>query len=412
MIEHDCDVIVAGAGPAGMAAALTAARQGAEVLLIEREKRLGGILNQCIHDGFGGEYFGELLTGPEYAGRFAEKVQGSGKIHVLANALITRMDADKQLWCSMPQGLVHCHANAVILAMGCYERTRGGIAIAGTRPAGVYTAGVVQRMINVENIAIGKRAVILGSGDIGMIMARRLALEGVEVLCVLEKLSFCSGLQRNVHQCLNDYGIPLYLSQTVTKILGDGRLCGVVVSKLDEKGQPLPGEDYTVACDTLVLSVGLIPETALAREAGVKLHPVTKGILVDSHMQTSVPGIFACGNMVHVNDLADNVSVEGEIAGNWAAQGSRGEPMEPVADIAVKFGAAIRYVVPDVLVDRGENRLSLRVSRLGRNQTLQVRCAGKTLLKRKIPNATPAEMLCVTLPPLDGDTREIEVEIE
>ena len=302
-----------------MAAALAASREGAKVLLIDRNPFLGGILNQCIHDGFGLLRFEKSFTGPEYADIFIKQVMADQNIEVMLNTMITRITTNKQVYGISRNGVFCEEAGAVVFATGCRERTRGAIAIPGTRPAGIYTAGVVQYLINVSNIAVGKRAVILGSGDVGLIMARRLTLSGVEVCCVLEKMPVCGGLPRNRYQCLEDYSIPLYLNRTVTGICGSKRLEGVTVSTVDEDGIAVPGTEYRMDCDTLVLSVGLIPENEVIRQLDVSTQKETKTITVNQRLETSVSGVFLCGNSLHVNDLVDNVSTEGETAGKWAA---------------------------------------------------------------------------------------------
>jgi len=306
-----------------MAAALAASQKGAEVIIIDRNKYLGGILNQCIHDGFGLLRFNRSLTGPEYADIFvrdiAEDKHITAKTDAIVTALNSKENGEKVICCVSREGLCFITALAVVLATGCRERTRGAVGIPGTRPAGIYTAGVVQQLINIDNIKPGRRAVILGSGDVGLIMARRLTLSGIEVVCVLEKLSHCGGLPRNRCQCLDDYGIPLYFNKTVTMIHGDRHLEAVDVSTVDADGRPVFGSEYSIPCDTLILSVGLIPENELARKAGLILNAETGGCLVTAHLETSVPGIFSCGNSLHVNDLVDKVSDEGDIAGGWAA---------------------------------------------------------------------------------------------
>ena len=302
-----------------MAAALSASREGAKVLLVDRNPFLGGILNQCIHDGFGLIRYEKSLTGPEYADIFINRIIQNQDIEVIPDTMITRITSGKRVYGISRSGVFCEDAGAVVFATGCRERTRGAIAIPGARPAGIYTAGVVQYLINVSNIAVGKRAVILGSGDVGLIMARRLVLSGVEVCCVLEKMPHCGGLPRNRYQCLEDYDIPLYLNRTVTGIHGGKRLEGVTVSTVDENGKPVPGTEYKIACDTLVLSVGLIPENEVIRQLDVAMRPETKTITVSRCLETSASGVFLCGNSLHVNDLVDNVSDEGETAGKWAA---------------------------------------------------------------------------------------------
>jgi sarcosine oxidase subunit alpha len=314
------DVAVVGGGPAGLAAALGAAGRGCRVLLIERNRYLGGILNQCIHDGFGLMRFGKQLTGPEYADIFVKKVIGSANITVLTNAIVTRVTPEHCVCCATREGVVHCEAKSVVFATGCRERTRGALGIPGARPAGIYTAGLAQELINIHNIAIGKRAVILGSGDIGLIMARRLSLSGVEVAGVYEKMPKCGGLARNRYQCLDDFGIPLYLNTTAENIHGTKRLEGVTIASVDANGKPEPGSEEYVACDTLLLSVGLIPENEVAGKLGLELIPETNGVKTDANYAASLPGFFACGNSRFISDLVDKVSDEGEAAGRNAAE--------------------------------------------------------------------------------------------
>jgi NADPH-dependent 2,4-dienoyl-CoA reductase/sulfur reductase-like enzyme len=302
-----------------MAAALAAAEKNVSVILVERSHYLGGILNQCIHDGFGLIRLGKLVSGPEYAEYFVKQVEGNANITVIPDAMVLKVTPERLAYCVSPGGMMCVKAEAIVFATGCRERTRGAIAIPGTRPAGIYTAGLAQQLINVNNIAIGRRAVILGSGDIGMIMARRLVLTGVEVIGVYEKLPYCSGLVRNLYQCLEDYNIPLYLKRTVVDIHGNKRLESVVMSDLDDNGSPIEGSEYEIMCDTLILSVGLIPENEVAGKLGIELISETNGIKVNSRMESSMPGIFACGNAEHVNDLVDNVSDDGELAGSGAA---------------------------------------------------------------------------------------------
>ena len=312
-------VIVIGGGPAGMAAALAASREGIRVLLIDRNHYLGGILHQCIHDGFGLIKFQKSLTGPEYAGIFIEQISKDKNIEVMQDTIVNKVTPSKRVYGISHKGIFYEDAGAVIFATGCRERTRGAIFIPGTRPSGIYTAGVVQYLININNIAVGKRVVILGSGDVGLIMARRLVLSGVEVLCILEKLPYCSGLLRNRYQCLEDFNIPLYLSRTITRIHGNKRLEGLTASSVDENGNPVISTEYEIACDTLVLSVGLIPENEVINQLNVAMQMGTNNIIVNQYLETSHSGVFLCGNSLHVNELVDYVSYEGEIAGKWAA---------------------------------------------------------------------------------------------
>ena len=323
------DVVVVGGGPGGLAAAQGARLAGAaSVLVLERENRLGGILNQCVHDGFGLVRYREALTGPEYAQRAREEARSAGA-DLMTGAMVTGLTRDRTLTAVTRRGLLTCQAGAVVLATGCRERTRGAIAIPGTRPAGVYTAGTAQNLMNTKNLLVGRRVVVLGSGDIGLIMARRMTLEGAKVLCVAEQRPAPGGLARNVRQCLDDFGIPLLLRCTVTEIVGRGRLEGVVLCQVDEQGRLCPGTERRVDCDTLLLSVGLIPENEVGAQAGIALDPVTNGAVTDPFLQTSVPGIFACGNSRRVMDLADFVTVQGQSAGANAARFVRGEPLAP-----------------------------------------------------------------------------------
>lgn len=324
------DVVIIGGGPGGLAAAKGAREAGARsVLVLEREDRSGGILNQCIHDGFGLVRYKTMLTGPEYALRVRQEALEAGA-EVLTGAMVTGLTPQRVVTAVTRQGLLQIQAGAVVLATGCRERTRGAIAIPGSRPAGVYTAGTAQNLMNTKNLMVGRKVVILGSGDIGLIMARRLTLEGAQVLCAAEMNPVPSGLERNVSQCLYDFGIPLYLRCTVTNLFGKKRLEGVELSQLDEAGQPIPGSQRVVACDTLLLSVGLIPENEVADLAGVTLDPKTNGAVTDKYLQTPVPGIFACGNSRKVLDLADFVTVQGLTAGQNAAAFLLGRPLAPM----------------------------------------------------------------------------------
>jgi thioredoxin reductase/CxxC motif-containing protein len=323
------DVIVVGAGPGGLASAKAARQQGArKVLVLERENRAGGILNQCIHDGFGLFQYGQSLTGPEYACRAWQEASDAG-VEIRTATMVTQVSRDRLVTAVSRDGLQQYQAGAIVMATGCRERTRGAIAIPGSRPAGVFTAGVVQNLVNIKNIMVGRRVVILGSGDIGLIMARRLTLEGAKVLAVLEIMPEPSGLERNISQCLVDFGIPLYVSHTVSRIIGSKRLTGVEVCPVDESGQPIGGSAWTIPCDTLILSVGLIPENEVVKQAGAVLDERSNGAITDEHLQTSVPGIFVCGNARKVMDIADYVSEQGEIAGKNAAAFARGQvPIE------------------------------------------------------------------------------------
>ena len=322
MKKLNYDIVVIGGGPAGLAATLEASKNGVDrILLLERSDRLGGILEQCIHNGFGLTYFKEELSGPEYATRFIKEVEKQPNIDIKTGTMVVEITPDKVVTAeNREDGLFEVEAGAVILAMGCRERTRESITIPGDRVAGVMTAGTAQRYVNINGYLPGKEIVILGSGDIGLIMARRMTLEGCNVKGVLEVMPFSSGLIRNKVQCLDDFGIPLYLNHTVTKIHGKDRVEAVSIAEVDENRQPIPETEITVACDTLLLSVGLIPENELSQGAGIAMSPVTKGAVVDENRQTSVPGIFACGNVLQVHDLVDNVSAEAQVAGRSAAQ--------------------------------------------------------------------------------------------
>ncbi len=324
------DVVIIGGGPGGLAAAKGAREAGAQsVLVLEREARAGGILNQCIHDGFGLVRYKAMLTGPEYAQRARQEALDAGA-ELLTGAMVTGLTPDRVVTAVTRQGLLTLQAGAVVLATGCRERTRGALAIPGSRPAGIYTAGTAQNLMNTKNLMVGRRVVILGSGDIGLIMARRLTLEGAKVLCVAEQNPVPGGLERNVSQCLHDFGIPLHLRCTVTDVFGRKRLEGVMLHRLDEAGRPIPGSQRRIACDTLLLSVGLIPENEVAAQAGVALDPRTNGALTDQALQTSVPGIFACGNSRKVLDLADFVTAQGLAAGRNAAAFLLGRPLGPM----------------------------------------------------------------------------------
>ena len=343
------ELVVIGGGPAGLAAAIEAKKNGVEdVLLIERDSRLGGILPQCIHNGFGLHIFKEELTGPEYAHRFIEELEDLN-IEVLLDTMVIDLNENKQLTAvNREKGLMQIQADAIILTMGCRERTRGAINIPGFRPAGIFTAGTAQRFVNIEGYMPGKEIVILGSGDIGLIMARRFTLEGAKVKCVAEIMPYSNGLTRNVVQCLEDFGIPLLLSHTVVYIHGNSRIEGVTIAQVDENLKPIPSTEKYYSCDTLLLSVGLIPENELSKMASIKIHDVTGGPVVNQRMETSVPGIFACGNVVHVHDLVDFVTMESRLAGLGAVDYLK-DKIPSDEYISVSAGPGISYVVPHLV---------------------------------------------------------------
>ncbi len=390
------DLVIIGGGPAGMSAAIAAYKSGVKNLIIlERDSRLGGILPQCIHNGFGLHRFGEELTGPEYAWRYEEQVRELG-IPVKLNTMVLDIAEDKTVTATNAEdGIFTIQAKAVVLAMGCRERSRGALNIPGSRPAGIYSAGTAQKYVNIKGYMPGKNVVILGSGDIGLIMARRMTLEGAKVHAVCELMPYSAGLARNIEQCLNDFQIPLKLSHTVVQIHGQERLEGVTIAAVDDNRKPIPGSEEYIACDTLLLSVGLIPENELTTKAGIELSRVTNGATVDQNRQTSVEGIFACGNVLHVHDLVDFVSEEAEIAGKAAAEyifsGSTKKKAVPV-----KTDGQVRYTVPqaiEVPMDQVNTELFFRVGNIYKNKKLVVRDqANNVLISRKKPVMVPGEM--------------------
>ena len=399
------NVVVIGAGPAGLAAACEAFHNGAEkILVVERDQEAGGILNQCIHNGFGLHYFHEELTGPEYAGRFIEMLRNT-KVQLLLDTMVLQITKDRKISMISPRG-GYCtvQADAIVLAMGCRERTRGAIGIPGTRPAGIFTAGTAQRYVNIEGYQVGKKVVILGSGDIGLIMARRLTLEGAKVIACVELMPYSNGLNRNIVQCLDDYGIPLYLSHTITEIKGSRRVEGVVVSKVDDRGKPISGTEQFLDCDTVLLSVGLIPENELSKNAGVALDPNTKGPMVYENMETLVPGIFASGNVVHVHDLVDFVTAESKRAGAAAARFSKQISMgNETAEsfLSVEKGENVSYTVPQrIRADKVENFVEVffRVRHVYKNSVIEVKSNGRILSKFKREHMAPAEMEHILIP--------------
>ena len=393
------DLVIVGGGPAGMSAAVAAYESGVKNLLIlERDSHLGGILQQCIHNGFGLHRFGEELTGPEYALRY-EKLVHDYNIPYLTDTMVLDITPDRVVTATNSErGVFTIAAKAVILAMGCRERPRGALNIAGSRPAGIYSAGTAQKYVNLKGYMPGKNVVILGSGDIGLIMARRMTLEGAKVHAVCELMPYSGGLARNIEQCLHDFGIPLRLSHTVVEIHGRERLEGVTIAKVDERRRPIPETREYIPCDTLLLSVGLIPENELSKTAGVPLDRVTNGALVDQDRQTEVEGIFACGNVLHVHDLVDFVSEEAEIAGRSAAAYIQGQSAEAL-DIPLSVDGRVRYTVPQRITQKKDVTVFFRVADVYRNVTLKVLDGDRVVLKKKKPKMAPGEMESVTLKP-------------
>lgn len=401
MNDRFVDILIIGAGPAGLAAAISAKENVIDSLLVlEREKDAGGILRQCIHNGFGLHRFKEELTGPEYAQRDIDKAAELG-IEIECSTTVLSVSPNHTVTCvSSSRGLQVIHAKAIVLAMGCRERPRGALCTPGTRCAGIYSAGTAQRFVNLEGLMPGKRVVILGSGDIGLIMARRMTLQGAKVLACVELMPYSSGLNRNIVQCLQDYDIPLYLSHTVTDIRGRERLEGVTVSEVDEKRNPIPGTEIEFDCDTLLLSCGLIPENELSLGAGVEISPATSGAVVNESFETSVPGIFACGNVLHVHDLVDHVSNESFKAGAAAAAYVRNETRRGSV-IAVRDGEGVRGTVPQQIRSDTDQPVDLmfRPSAVFRNSSVVVESGAQELIRKKAMIFTPGEMALVTLRP-------------
>ena len=418
------EIVIIGGGPAGLAAAVAAKAAGAKkIVILERDERLGGILNQCIHNGFGLHTFKEELTGPEYAARFIEQVEALD-IEYRLNTMVMDITKERVVTAmSSERGICQIQADAVVLAMGCRERPRGALNILGYRPAGIYTAGTAQRLVNMEGYLPGKEVVILGSGDIGLIMARRMTLEGAHVNVVAELMPYSGGLKRNIVQCLDDYGIPLKLSHTVVKIHGKKRVEGVTLAQVDAQAKPIPGTEEFYPCDTLLLSVGLLPENELSRQAEVPLSPVTNGPIVDENLETEVPGIFACGNVLHVHDLVDFVSEEAAQAGRAAAEYVKETQKLQKEEIQrecvpVQTSGGVRYAVPSRLHKKQHQaqKIRFRVSQVFGACKIQVYLNEELVLEKKKRSAAPGEMEQILIPEkvleAAGEIRSIRLQME
>ena len=414
------DIVVIGGGPAGLAAAIAAYDAGnRSILILERDNQLGGILNQCIHNGFGLHTFGEELTGPEYASRFAQQAMERG-IEYKLNTMVLSISEDKVVTAvNRTDGLIEIEAKAVILAMGCRERSRGALNIPGFRPAGIYSAGTAQRLVNIEGFMPGRRVVILGSGDIGLIMARRMTLEGAKVLVVAELMPYSGGLKRNIVQCLDDFGIPLKLSHTVVDIQGKERVAGITIAEVDPDRKPIPGTEIHYDCDTLLLSCGLLPENELSRGMGVELSPVTNGPVVDESLQTNIPGVFAAGNVLHVHDLVDFVSEEAAAAGRAAVRNLENGETGTRNEIAITFEGGPRYTVPaSIDPQRVSDDLVIRfrVGGVMKNRRVKLYLDEEAVVSRKRPVMAPGEMeeLKLTKAALEAhpDLKRIHIAVE
>lgn len=394
------DVIVIGGGPAGMAAALSASKNNCTVAIIERDNKLGGILNQCIHNGFGLHYFNEELTGPEYANRFICKVKDDTNISVYLETMCIEIKADKSVVVMSPDfGISTIKGKSIVMAMGCRERSGGSISLAGDRPAGIYTAGMAQKLCNLDGLLVAKNIVILGSGDIGLIMARRMTYEGAKVDRVIEIMPHSSGLNRNIVQCLNDYNIPLYLSHTVTRVVGKNRLEGVYIAKVDENFCPILETEEFVKCDTLLLSIGLIPENDIANNIDLIANRDTNGFIVNEYRMTNIDGIFSCGNTLHVHDLVDNVSNESDLAGRYAAKFARGELQNHCFNHKVITYNDVRYTVPNIITNNEDEKVTiyLRVRKVIKGKKIVVKQNGEIIAIKSKMIFTPGEMEEITI---------------
>ena len=407
------ELVIIGGGPAGMSAAISAYENGIkDILILERDDSLGGILRQCIHNGFGLHKFKEELTGPEYAHRYAQKVKELG-IAVKLNTMVLDITEDKKVIATNSEdGIFEIEAKAVILAMGCRERAKGALNIAGSRPAGIYSAGTAQKLVNMKGYLPGKEIVILGSGDIGLIMARRMTLEGAHVKAVCELMPYSSGLARNIEQCLNDFGIPLMLSHTVVALHGKERLTGVTIAKVDENRRPIKETFEYMACDTLLLSCGLIPENELTKGIGADISLITNGSIVDQSRETSVPGVFACGNVLHVHDLVDYVSDEAELAGKGAAEYIKNDVRKTV-NVPISTDGKIRYTVPQRITEEKDVTVYFRTDNVYRNVKINVYCGEKLVMSRKKMRVAPSEMETIKIAKeIVSEATDIRLELE